>query len=636
MQSGQGVRKQILVVEDEGLIALDIQRRLERLGYAVPAIASSGEEALRFARAATFDLVLMDIRLQGRMDGIAAAQALKDELQTPVIYLTAHADADTVSRAKITEPLAYVLKPIGDHNLRSTVQIALYRHEMEQRVRASEAWLSATLRSVDEAIIATNRAGTVAFMNPAAEQMTGWTSEEALGLPLRNVVRLNEEATGREAANALLHSAPQERRCYELITKTGARTPVEVGCAENRSDEEVFGSILAMQSLSARREMESRLVQSQRMEAIANMAGGLAHDFNNLLMVILGYAEELETELANERDRGRATEIKKAAALAGSISKQLLTLSRRDAVSAEALDIHGVIGDIQPLIARTLGTQRTLKLDLGAFAGLVRGDRNRLKQVFLNLALNARDAMPQGGEMRIASSLLEVGEPDPKWRECRPGRYVRIQVTDSGQGMDQGTLARIFEPFFTTKESGAGTGLGLAMVHAIILRSEGYVRASSELGRGTSFDILLPSAATPRQTGEKRGAVAADEAAPAALLVNDEQALRRLMLSCLKGEGYPLLQARGARQAERTSAAYPGPIHLSMTGVMMPRMSDVQLAARPQPLRPEMKSVFVSGCGREGFWGGVREPELLSTPFPAPAQARPVRSWLHRPAPLAQ
>ncbi|MGO9012616.1 MAG: response regulator [Bryobacteraceae bacterium] len=641
MQAAQGAKKQILVVEDEGLIADDIQRRLERLGYAVPAIASSGEEALRFARSTAFDLVVMDIRLQGEMDGIATAQILKDELQTPVVYLTAHADPDTVSRATTTEPLGYILKPISDLNLRSTVQIALYRHEMEQRVRASEAWLSTTLRSVGEGIVATDEAGEIVFLNAVAEQLTGWTADEAMGRPLMDVLRLNEESTGGAAENPILDERrglfPNERRSYLLASKTGEITPVEISCSENRSEEDTLGSILVLQDLRARREMESRLIQSQRMEAIANMAGGLAHDFNNLLMVILGYAEELETELQNDADRERAAEIKQAATMAGSISKQLLTLSRRDLVSAEVLDVNGVIGEMQPLIARSLGTGCSLKLELGSFAGLVRGDRNRLKQVFLNLALNARDAMPKGGEMRIASSLIDIGAASPKWRGYRPGRYVQIQVTDSGQGMAAATLARIFEPFFTTKRSGSGTGLGLAMVHAIILQSKGYITASSEMGKGTSFEILLPSAGMPQQAGDSRETAATSEPAPTVLLVDDEDGVRRLMHKCLKREGYRLLQARDAEEAEEIAAACTGPIHVLVTDVVMPGMSGLQLAERLKPRRPEMKTLFVSGYGHEEFGtSGLPQMDLLAKPFRGPELARRVRTLLQRPGVSAQ
>ncbi len=636
MQAAREAKKRILVVEDEGLIADDIQRRLERLGYAVPAIASSGEEALRFARKTAFDLVLMDIRLQGEMDGIAAAQALKSEFEMPVVYLTAHADADTVSRATVTEPLGYILKPIGDLNLRSAVQIALYKDEMERRVRSSEAWLSTTLRSVGEGVVATNANEEVVFVNAVAERLTGWTSAEAMGRPLTDVLELSEEAGGGKGGNPVFDLQPEERHCYLLISRQGIRTPVEVSYSENHAQQERQGSILVVRDIRGRRELEARLIQSQRLEAIANLAGGLAHDFNNLLMVILGCAEELETALKDDQDRERATEIKQSAILAGSISKQLLTLSRRDVLSTEVLDIDAVVGEIQPLIARTLGMGRRLELELGSSAGLVRGDRNRLKQVFLNLALNARDAMPRGGEMRISTSLLDIGAERPRWRDCRPGRYVRIQVTDSGQGMDAPTLARIFEPFFTTKRSGAGTGLGLAVVHAIVVQNEGYISASSEIGRGTSFEILLPRADVPQKVDEPGEADAIGGPAPTVLLVDDEDGVRRLMHGCLKREGYQLLQARDAEEAERIAEACPGPIHVLVTDVAMPGMSGLQLAERLKPLRPEMKTLFVSGCAYAGVEGAELERrEVLSKPFRPVELAKRVRGLLRRPAALA-
>jgi hypothetical protein len=631
MQVAQEAKKQILVVEDEGLIADDIQRRLERLGYAVPAIASSGEEALRLARNTTFDLVLMDIRLQGPMDGIATAQALKDELQTPVVYLTAHADADTVNRATVTEPLGYILKPIGDLNLRSAVRIALYKHEMETRVRSSEAWLSTTLRSVGEGIVATNAAGEIVFLNAVAEQLTGWSGAETLGRPLMDVLQLRDESGRGVAGNPVFDQLPDESRCYLLVSKTGTSTPVEIGCSENRSEEERLGWVMVVRDIRARREMEGRLIQSQRLEAIANMAGGLAHDFNNLLMVVLGYAEELETELTDERDRGRATEIKQAATLAGAIARQLLTLSRRETASAEVLDIDALIGEIEPLIARSLGTGRKLVLELGSSAGLVRSDRSRLTQIFLNLALNARDAMPRGGEMRIASSPIEIAGGSRKYRDHRPGRYVKIKVTDSGQGMDAPTLARIFEPFFTTKRSGAGTGLGLAIVLAIVVQNGGYISASSEVGKGTTFEILLPRAHKPHKKAEPREVVAVDESAPTVLLVDDEDGVRKLMHGCLAREGYQLLQARDAEEAERIANACPGPIHILVTDVVMPGMSGLQLAERLKPLRPEMKTLFVSGCVQDDLGGTALPPEeLLSKPFRPRDLAKRVRRLLQR------
>jgi two-component system, cell cycle sensor histidine kinase and response regulator CckA len=641
MQTATELRKQILVVEDEGLIAADIQKRLERLGYPVPSIARSGEEALRRARSTPFDLVLMDIRLKGDMDGIATAQALKDELKTPVVYITAHSDPETIDRAQLTEPFGYILKPIGDGDLRSVVQISLYKAEMERRLRTSEAWLSTTLRSMGEGIVATNTNGEIVFMNAVAERITGWPGGAADGRPLMEVLGLFEESVRLPAKNPTFDLLPGENRAYTLISKTGAKTPVEIGCFENRSMDEVLGAILVVRDISSRKEMETRLMQSHRMEAVANMAGGLAHDFNNQLTVILGYAEELCSRLTNG-DREQAIEIRQSASVASSITGQLLTLSRREVVRWEVLNVSEVVCQVQPMISHSLGKAGTLTTDLGSTQGFVRGDRNQLKQVLLNLALNARDAMPAGGELRIESSMLELDAESAARRLYRPGPYVRLRVADSGGGMDQATLSRIFEPFFTTKKAGAGTGLGLSIVHSIIAQNGGYISATSEIGRGTSFEILLPCIGTFRGlsefSGEERRS-AGDDPVPTVLLVEDEDGVRRLMHGYLEREGYQLLEARDPAEAELIAEVYREPIHILVTDVMMPGMTGPQLAGRLAPLRPEMKVLFVSGYRHDALEPsglGIQDVNVLSKPFPASELLRRVRMLLNRRAPLTQ
>src|SRR5690348_564353 len=318
MQFTDDLKRQILIVEDEGLIAADIQKRLQRLGYAVPAVARSGEEALQIVRSGPFDLVLMDIRLKGEMDGIATAEALKNTCETPVVYITAHADQETIHRAKLTEPFGYVLKPIGDGDLRSAVEIAIYKHEMERRLRNSEAWLATTLGSIGDGVIATNTSGETVFINPVAEQLTGWSAAGARGLLLMDVMSLCDESTDRPAKNPTYDLLPGETRVYTLISRTGEKALVEIGCFENQSADEVLGAIIVLRDVRTRRDLEQRLVQSQRMEAVANLAGGLAHEFNNQLTVILGYAQELCQKLSSA-DKEEALEIKRSASLASAI-----------------------------------------------------------------------------------------------------------------------------------------------------------------------------------------------------------------------------------------------------------------------------------------------------------------------------
>ncbi len=469
MQFTTEQNKQILIVEDEGIIAADIQSRLERLGYKGPVIARSGEEALRFARSTPFDLVLMDIRLKGDMDGIATAQMMKSELEAPVVYITAHADEETIDRATRTEPFGYILKPIRDSELRSTVQISIYKNEIERRLRDSEAWLSTTLRSIGEGVIATNKQGEVVFMNPVAEQLTGRSAAHAHGRLLMEVLALHDESTGAPADNPVADllaghapgGATRETLAYTLMSRTGVTATVEVACFENRSDE-LLGAILVLRDIGARRELERRVMQSQRMEAIANLAAGLAHDFNNQLTVILGCADELcETLTGAERDR--AFEIKHAGSLATTLTSQLLTLSRHQAMRLEPLNINTTIVEMQPSISSALGKMRLLTTNLGTNLWLVRADRNQLKQVLLNpLAECPGCHAPRWGITHRNVQHRDRGR-QRKGTPVSPGTLRPAHGGSSivGRGMDQETLSRIFEPFFTTQEARIWNRAGL-------------------------------------------------------------------------------------------------------------------------------------------------------------------------------
>ena len=617
------VKKQILVVEDEGLIAADLQRRLERMGYSAPSIAQSAEEALGFARSTPFDLVLMDIRLKGSMDGIATAQRLRQEMKLPVVYMTAHADQDTLNRAQLTEPFGYVVKPVADGSLRSAVQIAIYKHEMERKLRASEAWLAATLGSVGDGIIACDSNLEIVFMNRVAEDLTGLEGLAAKGKQLMDVLVLFEEATTRPAKNPVFDLFPGEHRVYSMVSKAGTEHVVEIGCVENRSSDEVLGSVLVLRDVGHRREFENRMMLSQRMEAVATMAGGLAHDFNNLLMIMLGNAEELVGRLSGEQRR-LAAEIRQSASLAGEITSQLLILSRRDTGAQEVFNLNELIYQMQPLITHSLGKNRTFTTELGSPSAFLFSNRNRLKQVLLNLVLNAKDAMGPGCELRVSTSVVEIEEESPQARDYRPGRYARLCVTDTGKGMDKATLARIFEPFFTTRHSDAGSGLGLSTVHSIVAQSGGYIDAASEPGKGTTFEILLPLLGTFQSSGETGWP-------ETILLVENESKIRRLMHIYLEREGFQLLEAANGEEAEAIAKIYPDAVHVLVTDVLMPGPNGPELAQRLAPLHPGMKVLFVSGYRHDAIDEVVGpEAELLSKPFPASELVRRVRKLLRQ------
>jgi two-component system, cell cycle sensor histidine kinase and response regulator CckA len=421
---------------------------------------------------------------------------------------------------------------------------------------------------------------------------------------LMDVLALHDESTGAPAENPVVDlvagpasgSPARANRAYTLASRTGANATIELACFENRAGD-LLGAILVLRDIGGRRDLEKRVMQSQRMEAVANLAAGVAHDFNNQLTVIIGCADELCESLSGA-GRDRAFEIKHAGSLATALTSQLLTLSRHQSIRGEPLNLNELVVEMQPAISCALGKIRVLTTNLGANLGRVRADRNQLKQVLLNLSLNARDAMPAGGELRVETLNFDILADSPKAEMFPPGAYVRLLVSDCGEGMDQETLSRIFEPFFTTKKPGFGTGLGLSMVHSIVVQSGGHITARSEVGLGTAFEILLPRLAAFRKLGEIEGrqrAAAGAEATPTVLLVEDEDNVRRTMHNHFEKEGYQLLEASDGEEAEIIAERYGEPIHVLVTDVMMPGMTGPQLADRLAVLRPEIKVLFVSG-----------------------------------------
>jgi len=566
------------------------------------------------------------------MDGIATAQAMKSELEAPVVYITAHADEETIDRATRTEPFGYILKPIRDSELRSAVQISIHKHQMERQLRASKAWLATTLRSIGEGVIATNTDGEVVFMNPVAEQLTGWPGADAQGRMLMEVLALHEESTGAPAHNPVVDLlagvadgvATRASRAYTLTSRTGSSATIELACFENRADE-LLGAILVLRDIGGRRDLEKRVMQSQRMEAIANLAAGLAHDFNNQLTVIIGCADELRESLSGA-EKDRAAEIAHAGSMATALTSQLLTLSRHQAMRPEPLNVNEAIVEMQPAISSALGRMRILTTNLGPDLGRVRADRNQLKQVLLNLSLNARDAMPLGGELHMETSNIDIAEGSSKADLFPPGPYVRLLVSDSGEGMDKETLARVFEPFFTTKKAGFGTGLGLSMAHSIVVQSGGHITARSELGLGTAFEIVLPRLAafqTLRDVDGHQSVAAGAEATPTVLLVEDEDNVRRTMHRHFEKAGYQLLEASDGEEAEVIAQRYDEPIHILVTDVMMPGMTGPQLADRLARFRPDIKVLFVSGYPHDALKG-----DFLPKPFSAAELLGRVRALL--------
>ena len=348
----------------------------------------------------------------------------------------------------------------------------------------------------------------------------------------------------------------------------------------------------------ALQQSEERLRQSQKLEAIGQLAGGIAHDFNNLLTAINGYSDLTLRRLpAEDPLRHNVEEIKKAGDRAASLTRQLLAFSRKQVLQPKVLDLNSAISELERMLGRLIGEDIELRTMLEPELGRVKADPGQLEQVIMNLAVNARDAMPQGGKLTIETENVSLGEEYAgKHIAVIPGRYVMLAVTDTGKGMDEETKARIFEPVFTTKDLGKGTGLGLSTVYGIVKQSGGNIWVYSELGRGTTFKIYLPRVDEGAAEYKLRAvSQKAFQGTETILLAEDEEMVRKLASQVLGMYGYQVLESANGGAALLMCERHSGPIHLLLTDVVMPEMSGRDVADRLAQLRPEMKVLYMSG-----------------------------------------
>ena len=411
----------------------------------------------------------------------------------------------------------------------------------------------------------------------------------------------------------------------------------------------IFFELFA-EDVTERRALEQQLRQAQKMEAVGRLAGGIAHDFNNLLMVISGYSEFLLERIGTDPElRGHAQEIANAAQRATSLTRQLLAFSRKQMLAPKIVDLNSVVTENVKMLTRLIGEDIDLVMIPGSDIGAVKADPGQIEQVIMNLAVNARDAMPHGGKLTIETANVTLDAAYARFHApVKPGDYVMLAISDTGVGMDADTQAHIFEPFYTTKGL-KGTGLGLSTVYGIVKQSEGYIWLYSEAGKGTSFKIYLPRFSATGEALATQPALAQgqdqdqdqDQLQPipgreTILLVEDEENLRRLARQSLENQGYNIIDAPDGNAAIQISQAHKGPIHLLLTDVIMPGMNGRELANQLSPIRPDMRVLYMSGYTENhiGHNGTLDQGiTLLQKPFTLPALKAKVREMLDTPLP---
>ncbi|MCR5876134.1 response regulator [Phenylobacterium sp. J426] len=653
------LKARILIVDDDERNAFAAVQALEELGHEL-VVAKSGEEALKRLLGEEFALILLDLHMPG-MDGYETAALIRSRKRTadtPIVFLTAiFRDEAHIFQAYSAGAVDVVFKPVDPFILKAKTKVfvdlylrtqeanrqsaykqwlldehARMKHEKAQTERAlrrAEMQQQAILKSLP--IVFTSRSieppFTPQFVSESIFEITGFpasrfTEEADFGSSRIHPDDLERTiASFRNATQTGQYSCEFRWLCadgqYRVLHDQGVVAPSDDGEAR-----EIFGVIL---DATDRRSLEEQLAQARKMEAVGQLTGGVAHDFNNLLTVVLGNIDMLARKQEEETRRARRIDaIRQAAERGRDLTRQLLAFSRRQHLSPVTLDVNALITDFAPLMRQAVGEAVTIDLALADEALNTHVDPTQLETALLNLAVNARDAMPEGGRLTIRTSRRRA--------ERGPG-FIVVEVRDTGFGMTADVRERVFEPFFTTKEVGKGSGLGLSQVYGFVRQSEGEVEVESDVGAGTTFRLLLPGTEAKAEVRPAQAQAEVIGGAEKILLVEDDATVLALTLDVLSGLGYAVRTATNAAEALEILHS-DAEVDLLFTDVVMPGgVSGVSLARTAKELRPELRVLLTSGFVGDGQINEGREFPLLDKPYDTPVMASMLRKLLDRPEP---
>ena len=507
---------------------------------------------------------------------------------------------------------------------------------VEVHDRAENA-LRMLIESLPIGLIITDKKGKITDLNESSLRMFGYGRHELLEQSIETLLpeRLRNSHQGHRAGYIRNPHVRPMGVGMELFArrKDGTEFPVEVSLGPLAGEDRTLVSTTVV-DITERKKIEQQLHLAQRMEAIGQLAGGIAHDFNNLLAVIMGSADILVDALPRGDPLGRKVEmIRSAGSSAADLIRQLLAFSRQQMVQPVVLDVSKIIARTQGMLQRIVGEDIEFKVVVEDSVGSIKADPGQIEQVLLNLAGNARDAMPKGGRLTIRASNVELDESDRKRHApVVPGPYVMLAIEDTGCGMDLKTQRRIFDPFFTTKELGKGTGLGLATVYGIVKQTGGYIWVYSEVGHGTIFRVYLPRVGKAVQIAEREPSEVEElQGSETILVAEDSESLREMAQEYLESIGYTVLSAVSGEKALQWAKDFQGPIHLLLTDVVMPEMSGPELANQMASLRPGVRIIFTSGYTVDAVAGqGILDPNVafIQKPYRPKALAKKIRQVL--------
>jgi two-component system, cell cycle sensor histidine kinase and response regulator CckA len=635
---------QVLQVEDSESDAALIVRLLEKSGYVVHAERVEDAGPMRQALARQdWDVVLADYHLP-QFDAVAALQILHESgRDIPFIVVSGMIGEDLAVEIMRTGAQDYVLK-----DRLARLVPAVQREIREAQSRRQRRQAEALLRDRDEWLalaISVTQLGMIDFYPQSGEFLWSDAAKHQFGLPPDADASYETFLCGlhpddRERVDGLIRKASVHASGGEYTADyrtIGLTDKVERWLAARGKvffdpEGKPVRFVGVTIDITERKKLEEQFRQSQKLEGVGRLAGGVAHDFNNLLTVITGFTHMTLSGLpAHDPLRSGVEEVLKAAVRATSLTEQLLAFSRRRPSETEILVLNDLVANIQNMLGRLIGEDVNIALCLDPVAGSIRADAGQIEQVILNLVVNARDAMPHGGNLVIQTARQIVDQRfSDSHVDLAPGRYVALTVSDTGTGIAPDVKGHLFEPFFTTKPQGKGTGLGLSTVYGIVKQCGGSISVSSELGRGTEFRILLPAVQTPRPEVVVLAPLSTPSGTETILLAEDEDGVRHFVQQNLEKYGYRVLPCANGREAIECARRHPVPIHLLITDAVMPDMGGAELAALFADSHPDVPVLCISGYSAKVWPGADTEANYLQKPFTPAVLLTRVRALLDR------
>jgi PAS domain S-box-containing protein len=629
----------ILIIEDDPSAAQSIWDMLKgSTDCTFQMVCAKSLQAGLPKLASEIDVLLLNLHAPDRSELSSVLEILSQFNALPIIVLIPQEKKTLGKQALDAGAAEYLLtETLSPELLQRALRYAVERKRAESAARECEERFHDLFENAKDILFTLDLEGRITSLNKSAEEVMGWSRSEALQRNIKSLVAPEHFGLCGQMMRCIVNEEPLQHFEISMLRKDGRRTLLDTSARLIRSNGKKEGVQGIARDVTERRQLENMVRQSQKLEAIGRLSGGLAHDFNNLLCVISGHAEILSERLEPTNTAIKSVaQIKKAADSAASLTRQLLAFSRKQVFHPQTLDLNAIVVESKKLLGRLIGEHIEFFTALDPTLGSVRVDPVQIEQVLVNLILNARDAMPQGGKLTIETSNVDLEEKHESKRSLIPaGRYVMFAMTDTGCGMNEETQSHIFEPFYTTKELGKGTGLGLATVYGIVKQSGGFIWVYSEHGHGTTFKVYLPrveNSVMPLRPSRRQ--MDACKGTETVLVVEDAEPLRALIREFLKFGGYTVLEAENGNEAIQIAGAFGGPIHLLLTDVVMPRMGGQQLAEQLMSIRPAMKVLYMSGYPSDGIANsGILSAGvvLLEKPFTREILSRRVRQVLDDP-----